>query len=263
MTARELHTPNSLFTRAERARGGMPRRRVGGPQRRRARRSCARPGTGLGGARRGVGAAPSWRGGATDPGTPPPADAGDPAGTGTRRARVGSAFSGGGTRPPQTSPNFPGARALPPPRPRPAPPLPIFPLCPPGRLSRRGRAGNSASNLGPRPTRAPASQPASQPGPGAAPPGGPEAYPGVPGAAGAGVGGAEGARLGCKCAVLCGGEERAGEGRGGRGAAVGAGRSCTFYSSLTIWRAFERRAWKSGSFVTALARLGGCSFASH
>lgn len=48
-------------------------------------------------------------------------------------------------------------------------------------------------------------------------------------------------------------------GRGGGGGEEG----CTFYSSLTIWRSIERRVWKSGSFVTALARLGGCSFASH
>ena len=47
--------------------------------------------------------------------------------------------------------------------------------------------------------------------------------------------------------------ERGGEGEEG----------CTFYSSLTIWRSIERRVWKSGSFVTAPARLGGCSFASH
>lgn len=54
------------------------------------------------------------------------------------------------------------------------------------------------------------------------------------------------------------GQRRAGAGRGGGGE-----EGCTFYSSLTIWRSIERRAWKSGSFVTAFARLGGCSFASH
>lgn len=43
----------------------------------------------------------------------------------------------------------------------------------------------------------------------------------------------------------------AGQGRT-RGGRVGAGEEgCTFYSSLTIWRSIERRAWKSGSFVTA------------
>lgn len=54
-----------------------------------------------------------------------------------------------------------------------------------------------------------------------------------------------------------------GQRRAGGGEVWGRGGGCTFYSSLTIWRSIERRVWKSGSFVTALARLGGCSFASH
>lgn len=54
-----------------------------------------------------------------------------------------------------------------------------------------------------------------------------------------------------------------GQGRAEGGEGGGGEEGCTFYSSLTIWRAIERRVWKSGSFVTALARLGGCSFASH
>lgn len=54
-----------------------------------------------------------------------------------------------------------------------------------------------------------------------------------------------------------------GQGRAGGGEGGGGEEGCTFYSSLTIWRSIERRVWKSGSFVTALARLGGCSFASH
>lgn len=67
--------------------------------------------------------------------------------------------------------------------------------------------------------------------------------------------------------VLRWGREAKGRGRRQRGLGggeVGGGEEgCTFYSSLTIWRSIERRVWKSGSFVTALARLGGCSFASH